>query len=131
MRTGATFRLFGGGFLTAEAVTARLGIAPSRSFEAGTKASERAAPRTASGWLLGTGISDVELTTQLALLLDQLEPKRAALWELVEAGYEANWTCFVASHATEHMVELDRDLLRRLLALPGDLWLDVCGDGLT
>jgi hypothetical protein len=26
-------------------------------------------------------------------------------------------------------VELERDLLVRLLALPGDLWLDICGDG--
>jgi hypothetical protein len=30
---------------------------------------------------------------------------------------------------TEHAAEIDRDLMRRLLALPGDLWLDVCGDG--
>jgi hypothetical protein len=26
-------------------------------------------------------------------------------------------------------MELDRPILKRLLALPGDLWLDVCGDG--
>jgi hypothetical protein len=41
----------------------------------------------------------------------------------------ANWCCWVASHATEHAVELDRPTLQRILALPGDLWLDVCGDG--
>ena len=31
--------------------------------------------------------------------------------------------------ATEHAAELDRQTVQRLLALPGDLWLDVCGDG--
>jgi len=82
-------------------------------------------------WLLSSspGIeAGVELATQLNRLLVILEPVTPLLWELVEAGYEANWFCYVASHATEHAVELDRPLLRRLLELPGDLWLDVCGD---
>lgn len=39
-----------------------------------------------------------------------------------------NWLCYVASHATEHAAELDRHAKQRLLALPSDLWLDVCGD---
>jgi hypothetical protein len=33
-----------------------------------------------------------------------------------------------ASHATEHAAELDRQILQRLLALPGEPWLDICGD---
>lgn len=45
----------------------------------------------------------------------------------VRAGYDANWFCYIASHATEHAAELDRKTLQRILALPGDLWLDVCG----
>jgi hypothetical protein len=57
-----------------------------------------------------------------------LEPKAEALWELVERGYRANWFCCVASHAAEHAVELNRDLLIRLGRLPGDLWIDACGD---
>jgi hypothetical protein len=61
--------------------------------------------------------------------LASLEPVTALVWELVQEGYEANWFCYIASHATEHAVELDRTILQRLLALPGDLWLDVCGDG--
>jgi hypothetical protein len=36
-----------------------------------------------------------------------------------------NWPCIVGSHGLEHAVELDRHTLQRLLALPGDLWLDV------
>ena len=50
------------------------------------------------------------------------------VWELTHAGYDANWFCYIASHATEHATELDRQTIQRILALPGDLWLDVCGD---
>jgi hypothetical protein len=53
----------------------------------------------------------------------------AQLWDLVHAGYKAGWICYIASHPTEYAAELDRQTLQRLLALPGDLWLDVCGDG--
>ncbi len=58
-------------------------------------------------------------------LLDQIESVSCRLWALVGKGYLANWTCFVGSHATEHAAELDRVTLHRLLAMPGDLWLDV------
>ena len=61
-------------------------------------------------------------------LLAILEPRTAALWGLAHAGYEANWLCYIASHATEYAAELDRQTMQRVLALPGDLWLDVCGD---
>lgn len=69
------------------------------------------------------------MAEHLGRLLGVLEPVAGALWELVDAGCEANWFCWVESHATEHAVEIDRQLMQRLLALPGDLWLDVCGDG--
>jgi hypothetical protein len=58
----------------------------------------------------------------------ECEPHAEQLWNLVHAGYQANWFCYLASHATEHAAELDRQLLQRLLALPGDLWLDVSGE---
>jgi hypothetical protein len=69
----------------------------------------------------------IELGEQLHRLLAILEPVTEALWELVHAGYDANWFCYIASHATEHAAELDRQTMQRILALPGDLWLDVCG----
>jgi hypothetical protein len=129
----ATFRLLGSAGLTAEAVTRRLGVAPTRTREAGEPVGRRPGPvRDSSLWLLSasSGIeTGVELATQFERLLLILEPVTPRLWELVNAGYEANWFCYVASHATEHAVELDRPLLRRLLELPGDLWLDVAGDG--
>jgi hypothetical protein len=133
VETTATFRLWGGAGLTADAVTRRLGLRPTRTVEAGDPISRRSArTRDSSMWLLSSspGIeAGVELATQLNRLLVILEPVTPVLWDLVEAGYEANWFCFIASHAHEHAAELDRPLLRRLLELPGDLWLDVCGDG--
>jgi hypothetical protein len=133
METTATFRLFGDARLTAAAVTRRLGIQPTRALEAGDRVGRRPnATRDSSAWLLTSspGIeTGTELAGQLHRLLAVLEPVTAPLWDLVRAGYEANWLCRVASHATEHAAELDRQTMQRLLALPGDLWLDVCGDG--
>ncbi|MER7278275.1 DUF4279 domain-containing protein [Dactylosporangium sp. NPDC000244] len=112
-----TFRLFGGGENgSADDVTAHLGLRPSH------------VSRDGLGWLLcsASGAEDgVELAVQLRRLLDILEPVTGRLWELVGSGYEANWLCYLGSHATEHAAELDRDTMRRLLGLPGDLWLDV------
>jgi hypothetical protein len=134
MLTKVTFRLAGyDASLTAAAVTRRLGLQPATAFEADTPVSRRRAPRTRgySLWLISSSPdveADVGLGVHLRRLLAILEPVAAPLWELANAGYEANWYCFAASHATEHAMELDRPILRRLLALPGDLWLDVCGD---
>jgi hypothetical protein len=131
VQTTATFRLFGNAALTAAAVTRRLGIQPTRALEAGDPVSSRSArTRDSSAWLLSSSPSPengTELTEHLHQLLATLEPATAPLWELVHDGYEANWLCYIASHATEHAAELDRPTLHQLLALPGDLWLDVCG----
>jgi hypothetical protein len=132
VQTTATFRLFGDATLTAGAVTRRLGILPSRAYEVGDRISRHSqATRDSSAWLLSSsfGIEDgTELSEHLHRLLGDLEPVTARLWDLVHAGYKANWFCYIASHATEHAAELDRQTLQRLLALPGDLWLDVCGE---
>ena len=132
METTATFRLFGDARRTAAAVTRRLGIQPTRALEAGDPVGRSGATRDSSAWLLTSspGIeAGIELAEQLHRLLAVLEPVTAPLWEMVRAGYEADWFCYIASHATEHAAELDRQTVQRLLALPGDLWLDVCGDG--
>lgn len=129
VRTLATFRLFGEPPHTARAVTDILGLAPTRAHEAGDPVSRRSpAVRGSSAWLLQSANKaedGVELSTQLHRLLQMLEPVAEQLWQLVQQGYEASWFCYISSSAMEHAVELDRDLLSRLLRLPGDLWLDV------
>jgi hypothetical protein len=126
VRTRASFRLWGDNDrLTADAVSRKLGLEPTAAGEAGNRVGRRSIARRAESlWLVdsGPGIEDgVELDEQLTRLLQVLEPVAGALWELVDAGYEANWYCWVESHATEHAVEIDRHLMQRLLALPGDL----------
>ena len=131
VRTTASFRLFGDERLTAHAVTSRLGIAPSRAFEAEDQLSPRSSGvRSASLWLLSSGEIEagVELNDQIRRLLAVLEPVKAELWDLTAQGYRANWFCYVASSPAEHAAELGRGLLTDLLALPGDLWLDICGE---
>jgi len=134
VRTRATFRLYGDSDeLTADAVTRQLGIQPTLSGEAGARVGRRSRTiRAESIWTLSSGPDideSVELADQLDRLLAMLKPHSAMLWKLVESGYEANWYCWVESHATEHAAEINRHLMQRLLDLPGDLWLDVCGDG--
>lgn len=101
------------------------------SGEAGTRVGRRSkAVRAEAIWNLSASpeIEDtVELAVQLGRFLAVLEPRAAALWKLTASGCDANWYCWVESHATEHAVEVDRQPMARLLALPGDLWLDVCG----
>lgn len=132
METRATFRLCGDTGLTAAEVTRRLGLQPTAAHEAGDPVSRRSAhTRLSSLWLLSSSPHiepGTELAAHLHRLLATLEPVTGQLWELIHQGYEANWYCWIASHATEHAAELDRPTLQRLLALPGDLWLDVCGD---
>jgi Domain of unknown function (DUF4279) len=134
VETLATFRLFGDATLTAAAVTRRLSIQPTHALEAGDQVGHRtASTRETSAWLLGSAArpeDGTELAAQLHRLLTVLEPVTTHLWDLARAGYEANWFCYIASHVTEHAAELDRQTMQRLLALPGDLWLDVCGDSL-
>ena len=133
VETQATFRLRGHAGLTAAAITRRLGIQPTRAHEAGDPVSSRSAQtRDSSLWLLAASPeiqTGTELGEHLRQLLVILEPVTGPLWELANQGYDANWYCQIASHAAEHAAELGRTTLQRLLALPGDLWLDVCGDG--
>jgi hypothetical protein len=79
-------------------------------------------------WRLASAAAPVEgseLSEQLAVLLDQLHPRRGDLWALVDQGYEMDWFCYLGSHGTEHAAELPRELMQRLLDLPGTLLLDV------
>jgi hypothetical protein len=132
VRCLATFRLVGEGGGTAARVSELLGLTPSKIVEAGELLRSRQ-PAELSMWSLSSAQraeDGVELAAALGRVLDQLEPESEALWALTRKGYWANWFCYVGSGACEHAVELDRATLGRLLALPGELWLDVNPDDL-
>jgi hypothetical protein len=128
MRCTATLRV-GSETVTAKEVTRRLGLTATKAFEADAPVSSRTAtPRGASIWLLESSLPDsAELADHLRALLDKVEPVADELAMLVSGGCWTDWFCFVESEATEHAVELDSELLRRLASLPGDLLIDACG----
>ncbi|MDQ1724224.1 MAG: hypothetical protein QOG52_1252 [Frankiaceae bacterium] len=132
MRTQVTFRLTSDHGGSAADVSTRLGVSPTSGYEAGGPVGSRtSSPREHSSWHLSSDRDPqdgLELATALNVVLDALEPVGPALWQLIRDGYSANWFCYVGSHATEHAVELDRETLKRLVQLPGDLWLDVYPD---
>jgi hypothetical protein len=128
--TRAVLRLTGdSGALTAALVTARLGIKPTAAIEG----AHRIVPAE-SMWILSTGreAADEEaasrLAEQLARLLDVLEPRSEVLSELSDMGYRARWECSAESPDGHAVVEIGQQLMARLAALPGDLWLDIRAD---
>ena len=122
----ATFRLIGdSGALSAALVTQKLGIEPTRALEARNRLG-----RPESMWFLTTRpqVQDEwEVTSQLASLLALLEPRADVLHELADMGYRATWECHIESHYTPAVVEIDRQLMARLLDLSGDLRVYVSG----
>jgi hypothetical protein len=112
--------------------------APDEYFSAEHVAAALGIDSSSSGWLGALGqwslvsadgpVDGAELSEQITVVIDQLYAHRAALWSLVEQGYEMDWFCFLGSHATEHAAVLPRELMQRLLDLPGTLLLDVYSD---
>ena len=102
------FRLSGDHGGSAESATRLLDLEPSHAFEVGDRAGRSSTTvRRTSLWLLSSDLPpDGELADHLHRLLDRLEPKAAALWQLVGQGYVADWFCLAASQATEHAIEL-------------------------
>ena len=101
---------------------------PSHAHEAGDPLRGTGRTYDTCGWYLDSAPEieeGVELAESLGKLLDRVESAAAALWALEGEGYRITWPCILGSHRLEHSVELDRRMLQRLLALPGDLWLDV------
>jgi Domain of unknown function (DUF4279) len=131
MRTRAAFRLTGdSGAMSAALVTQRLGIKPTTAIEARNRLG-----RQESIWILSThpDVHDEpelgsQVVPQLASLLAILEPHSEVLRELTDMGYRATWECRIESQARHAVLDLDRQLMARLLALPGDFRLDVRGD---
>ena len=132
VRTMATYRIVGAATeLTAARVTSALEVSPTKSGERGERPTPRSPVAHASWWSLASGAEPddaTELSTQLDRVLAKLTARREALWALADEGYEMDWSCYVGSHATEHAVELSRQLMERLLAIPGELLLDVYSD---
>jgi hypothetical protein len=127
----ATYRIGGAApGLTAARVTSVLEVSPTASGERGERRTPRSPVAQVSWWSLASGAEPdaTELSTQLDRVLAKLIARRDALWRLADEGYEMDWFCYVGSYASEHAVELSRQMMERLLAVPGELLLDVYGE---
>jgi hypothetical protein len=113
--------------MSAANVTARLGIEPTHSHDAGDQRPRGGAPFRHAMWSLSTESEGRgSLDEHLAMLLDRLESKRTILVEMAADGFKMDWFCFVSVEGNGGIV-LEADLLRRLSALPIDLGLDIYG----
>jgi hypothetical protein len=120
------------GSLPARAVTERLGITPSDSFEVGDPFSLGTRARTHSSWSLDSSRSKEgdDLEGHLRELLDRVLPLRAPLSDLALEGYDMDWWCFIGEEDGQGGVTLSDALLRDLAVLPVSLALDIyAGDG--
>lgn len=118
--------------LPARAVTERLGIAPSASFEVGDPFLRGTQARTHSSWSLDSSRSKEgdDLEGHLRELLDRLLPLRGHLADLAAQGYEMDWWCFIGEEDGQGGVALSEALLRDLAVLPVSLSLDIyAGEG--
>jgi hypothetical protein len=128
----ATYRIVGRTRdLTAAHVTDVLGIGATKAYERGERLGPRSPVSEVSQWSLRSGDDPedgVELSTQLERVMERLTPRRDQLWRLADEGYVIDWFCYVGSYATEHAVELSRQLMTQVLELPGELLLDFYED---
>ena len=118
--------------LPARAVTERLGIEPSQSFEVGDPFSRGTRSRTHSLWSLESSRSKAgdDLEGHLRELLDLMLPLREPLSGLAAEGYDMDWWCFIGEEGGQGGVTLSDSLLRDLAVLPVSLSLDIyAGEG--
>ncbi|HZX03117.1 DUF4279 domain-containing protein [Kribbella sp.] len=128
--TYAGLRIFKYDGSPATDLTARLGIQPTKSHDAGDLISPGSPNRRPhSLWSLSTkdAVSG-SLQEHLTWLLDRVEPIEHVLHALSEEGCELDWFCFVSlDESGQGGVSFDLELLRRLAALPIHLELDLYG----
>jgi hypothetical protein len=109
-------------------VTAALGIEPTRSFEVGDRCciGRTLYARIRCG-LLEIGLPDEgdDLGAHLSLLLSRVLPRRIEILELLAAGYDLRWSCFVSEDKGQGGIELSPALMQELGQLPIALWLDI------
>jgi hypothetical protein len=112
---------------TSAAVTARLGLQPTRSFERGERHPRVELKRQHSGWALQSPLPDDgdDLERHLRYLVDLLAPKREELRALAADGYTLKWWCFVSEEDGQGGVSIGRELLRDLASLDVDILFDI------
>jgi len=113
--------------LSAKAVTERLGIEPTDSFEIGEPFLRGTKQRGHSHWSFDSDLpkDDDDLEGHLRQLLNRFLPLREELEVLAAHGYSMDWWCFISEKDGQGGVHLSSELLRDLAALPVSLSFDI------
>jgi len=115
--------------LSPDAITARLGTQPSRSFEKGNSLSQRnpkSGRRDAALWVLESSRGDIPLSAQIRELLTFIEGKSTALTRLSPDCLFDVFCAFAPSEG-ERMLAIDADLLHKVQVVPIDFVVDFPG----
>ncbi len=114
------------GTLSAQHVTAVLGIEPTRSFERGDPIAA-GLTREHSGWTLEGPPPDDgdDLEARLLHLVGLVRGNVGALNELSSEGYDMTWWCYISEADGQGGVSLSRATLRELADLPIDVNCDI------
>jgi hypothetical protein len=125
----ASFRIHSAN-LSPDAITARLGTQPSRSFEKGSLLSQRnpkSGGREAALWVLESSREDLPLSEQIRELLTFIEGKSIALTKL-SADCLFDVFCAFAPSEGERMLIIEADLLHKFQVMPIDFVVDFLGE---
>ena len=123
----ATLRLYHDS-LDPDEITQRLGINPTDSHRRGELHGPRAQAWKQTLWSLTSQDQPIprDLEPHIAWVLDKIEPARAQLTMLMEAGVEANMFCFLSCYGMGGPT-LSPNVMGRLAALQLPLGLDIYG----
>ena len=125
-RIYATF-ILRGKELDPQKVTEQLGILPSRSFKRGDNRTEQKKwPHGFWGLTSDDRINSTDLTLHIGWVLDQIEPGRQKIRELInEKKFDAELSCLWIFPTSHNGLSISSDLLERIASLSLKLNLDI------
>ena len=134
IKTFATLEIFHD-TLEPQAITAVLGITPTRSFRRGDTHGhgERVTPYRVNTWLLSSegSVASHDSLRHIEWLLGKVEPRHAVLLELQKQSYRMDISCYWLSKSGHGGPTLTPDIMRRLGKLELAVWFDVYFDDIN
>ena len=127
--TFATFRLYHPD-LDAGAITAKLGVQPTRTQLRGVAPRDGGRVAVTGGWFLSSeeSVSSRDVRRHLDWVLDQLTPVAHELAALQAAGYEADVSCYWLSASGHGGPGIRPSAAAKLVSLGLEVWFDVYFD---
>jgi hypothetical protein len=119
-----------GNNLDPQEITAKLGVNPLRSYKRGDKQQNGEKNRSHGLWMLSSSeeIDALDITIHIQWLLDQLEPAKVGLVDLLQdKSIDAVISCFWAMPSSHEVLIITPELLQRIASLSIRFKLAVLG----